>query len=187
MQSAAPRVPGTRSPTTDEITLVSSGEGATSEGEFWEAINAAALDRLPVLFLVQDNGYAISVPVERQTPGGNISRLLEGVPGLLRIETDGTDFIESYRALQQAADYCRAGHGPALVHASVVRPYSHSLSDDERFYKPQSERESEALRDPLTRFPDLLVQKGWASRAELDAIRLEIDTDVANLSQQGFA
>ncbi len=168
----------------DEITFVSAGEGATSEGEFWEAINAAALDRLPVLFLIQDNGYAISVPVERQTPGGSISRLLEGVPGLLRVETDGTDFVESFRTLQQAAAYCRAGHGPALVHASVVRPYSHSLSDDERFYKPQSERESEALRDPLVRFPDLLIGKGWASRAELDAIRLEIDTEVANLSQQ---
>src|SRR5438270_3111509 len=126
-------------PQKDEITLVSSGEGATSEGEFWEAINAAALERLPVLFLIQDNGYAISVPVERQTPGGNISRVLEGIPGLLRLEVDGTDFIESFRTMQQATDYCRAGHGPALVHASVVRPYSHSLSDDERFYKPQSE------------------------------------------------
>src|SRR4051794_4985798 len=168
----------------DEITLVSAGEGATSEGEFWEAINAATLERLPVLFLVQDNGYAISVPVERQTPGGSISRLLEGFPGLLRIEVDGTDFVESYRALQQAAEYCRAGHGPALVHASVVRPYSHSLSDDERFYKPQSERESEARRDPLTRFPELLAEKGWASRAELDAIRSEIDSEVAQLSQQ---
>jgi 2-oxoisovalerate dehydrogenase E1 component len=171
-------------PQTDEITLVSAGEGATSEGEFWEAINAAALERLPVLFLIQDNGYAISVPVERQTPGGSISRLLEGVPGLLRMEVDGTDFIKSFRTVQEAADYCRAGHGPALVHASVVRPYSHSLSDDERFYKPQSERESEARRDPLVRFPELLVEKGWTSREELDAIRGEIDSEVANLSQQ---
>lgn len=168
----------------DELTLVTSGEGATSEGEFWEAINAATLERLPVLFLVEDNGYAISVPVERQTPGGNISRLLEGFPGLLRLEADGTDYIESYRALQQAAEYCRAGHGPALVHASVVRPYSHSLSDDERSYKPQKERESEAMRDPLTRFPDLLANNGWASRSELDAIRLEIDREVASLSER---
>lgn len=171
-------------PKTEEITLVSAGEGATSEGEFWEAINASALEHLPVLFLIQDNGYAISVPVERQTPGGSISRMLEGVPGLLRIEVDGTDYIESFRALQQAADYCRAGHGPALVHASVVRPYSHSLSDDERFYRPPSERESEALRDPLTRFPELLIEKGWASRSELDSIRLTIDAEVAKLSQQ---
>src|SRR4051812_4131562 len=116
----------------DEITLVTSGEGATSEGEFWEAINAACLDRLPLLFLIEDNGYAISVPVERQTPGGNIGRLLEGFPGLLRLEADGTDFLHSFHVLRRAADYCRNGNGPALVRATVVRPYSHSLSDDER-------------------------------------------------------
>src|SRR5690348_15880376 len=118
-------------PDSDEITLVTSGEGATSEGEFWEAVNATCLERLPLLFLVEDNGYAISVPVERQTAGGNIARLLEGFPGLLRVEVDGTNFVESYRALKHATEYCRGGHGPALVHASVTRPYSHSLSDDE--------------------------------------------------------
>ena len=118
-------------PDSDEITLVTTGEGATSEGEFWECLNIACLDRLPLLILVEDNGYAISVPVERQTAGGNIARLVEGFPGLLRREVDGTDFIESYRVLNEAADYCRSGQGPALVLASVVRPYSHSLSDDE--------------------------------------------------------
>src|SRR5438270_107755 len=91
----------------DEITLVCSGEGATSEGEFWEAMNTACLERLPLLVLIEDNGYAISVPVERQTPGGNIARLLEGFPGLLRLEVDGTSLIDSYNALQQAAEYCR--------------------------------------------------------------------------------
>ena len=119
----------------DELTLVTTGEGATSEGEFWECMNSACLDKLPLLVLVEDNGYAISVPVERQTAGGNIARLLEGFPNLFRIEVDGTDFIASYRAMAQAADYVRRGHGPALVHASVTRPYSHSLSDDEKLYK----------------------------------------------------
>src|SRR5579875_3536932 len=128
----------------DEVTFVSSGEGATSEGEFWEAMNAACLDRLPLVVLIEDNGYAISVPVEYQTAGGNIARLLAGFPGLLRIEVDGTDFLESYSGLHQAFDYVRSGHGPALVHASVIRPYSHSLSDDERLYKPPAEREREA-------------------------------------------
>ena len=99
--------------------MVTAGEGATSEGEFWECINAACLERLPLLILIEDNGYAISVPVEKQTPGGNISRLLEGFPDLLRLEVDGTDFVASYRAMSQAAEYCRAGHGPALVHAHV--------------------------------------------------------------------
>ena len=167
----------------DEVTLVSTGEGATSEGEFWEAMNIACLDRLPLLVLVEDNGYAISVPVERQTAGGNIARLLEGFPGLLRLEVDGTNFIESFRGLKHAADYCRGGHGPALVHASVIRPYSHSLSDDERFYKPQIEREQEAARDPLVTFPDFLINEGYADRHTLDEITREIDAEVAEVTQ----
>ncbi len=121
-----------RDPKTDEVTLVTSGEGATSEGEFWESLNAACLNRLPVLYLVEDNGYAISVPIEAQTAGGSISRLTEGFPALFRQEVDGTDFLASYRAMQAAAEYCRSGQGPALVHAHVIRPYSHSLSEDER-------------------------------------------------------
>ena len=114
-------------------------------------MNSACLDKLPLLVLVEDNGYAISVPVERQTAGGNIARLLEGFPHLFRVEVDGTDFVASYRAMAQAADYVRRGHGPALVHASVIRPYSHSLSDDEKLYKTVLERKAEAARDPLSR------------------------------------
>ncbi|HEY7212842.1 MAG TPA: dehydrogenase E1 component subunit alpha/beta [Bryobacteraceae bacterium] len=171
-------------PESDEITLVCSGEGATSSGEFWECMNIACLDRLPLLVLVEDNGYAISVPVERQTPGGNIARLLEGFPGLLRLEVDGTEFLDSYAALKQAAEYCRAGHGPALVHASVIRPYSHSLSDDERAYKPAAERAREALRDPLKTFPELLVQEGVLGRQALDNIMREVDAEVAEVSQR---
>jgi len=168
----------------DEITLVCSGEGATSEGEFWEALNAACLENLSVVFLIEDNGFAISVPVERQTPGGNIVRLLEGFPGLLRLEVDGTDFVESYRVLSQAASYCRGGHGPALVRASVVRPYSHSLSDDERFYKTDDERRSEALRDPLTTFPAYLIREGILDRHSLERITAEIDAEIAELSHR---
>jgi 2-oxoisovalerate dehydrogenase E1 component len=171
-------------PESDEITLVCAGEGATSEGEFWEFMNIACLDRLPVLILIEDNGYAISVPVERQTPGGNISRLLEGFPGLLRLEVDGTDFVESYSVLKHAAEYCRAGHGPALVHASVIRPYSHSLSDDERFYKPAGERAQEAARDPLKTFPEWLVQEGYLGRQALDELMRAVDAEVAEVSQR---
>jgi 2-oxoisovalerate dehydrogenase E1 component len=168
----------------DEITLTSLGEGATSEGEFWEAMNAACLERLPLLVLVEDNGYAISVPVERQTPGGNIAHLLEGFPGLLRLQADGTNLLDSYRALAQAAEYCHSGHGPALVRASVIRPYSHSLSDDERLYKPQAERDAEALRDPLTTFPEFLVREGYLDRSALERITREIDAEVAETSQR---
>jgi 2-oxoisovalerate dehydrogenase E1 component len=171
-------------PDSDEITLVCSGEGATSEGEFWETMNIACMERLPLLVLVEDNGYAISVPVERQTAGGNIAKLLEGFPGLLRLEADGTDLVASFRAVKTAADYCRQGHGPALVHASVIRPYSHSLSDDERLYKPKSERQQEAARDPLTTFPEFLVREGYADRQAIDRITREIDLEVAEITQR---
>jgi len=169
-------------PDSDEITLVCSGEGATSEGEFWECCNIACIERLPLLILVQDNGYAISVPVERQTAGGSISRLLEGFPGLLRLEVDGTDFVESYRVLKCAVEYCRSGEGPALVHASVIRPYSHSLSEDERSYKPRAEREREAARDPLKTYPEFLIREGILSRDQIERIANEIDLEVQETS-----
>jgi 2-oxoisovalerate dehydrogenase E1 component len=135
----------------DEITYVSLGEGATSEGEFWESLSTACTKGLPVLFLVEDNGYAISVPVEVQTPGGDISKLVRSFPGLQVASIDGTDFFASIDAMREAAAYVRARRGPAFVHARVIRPYSHSLSDDEKLYKPAAEREAEARRDPIAR------------------------------------
>src|SRR5437870_8852447 len=142
-----------RNPDTDEITLVAGGDGSTSEGEFWETLNMACLQRLPLLFLIEDNGYAISVPLECQTAGGNISKLVSGFPELFRQEVDGTDFLASYRVMREAVEYCRKGRGPALVHARVVRLYSHSLSDDERLYKTPAERKAESERDPVMKFP----------------------------------
>jgi 2-oxoisovalerate dehydrogenase E1 component len=165
-------------PGEDRLVLASSGEGATSEGEFWESINQACLNRLPVLFLIEDNGYAISVPVENQTPGGSISKLMAGFPDLLTIEVDGTDLISSYKAMGAAAAWCREGHGPALVHAHCVRPYSHSLSDDERSYKTKHEREEEALRDPLVTFPKFLIEEGVMAAAELEQMVREIEAQI---------
>jgi 2-oxoisovalerate dehydrogenase E1 component len=173
-------------PEPGEITLVSSGEGATSEGEFWEALNAACLNRLPLLFLVEDNGYAISVPIECQTAGGDISKLVEGFPALFRQQVDGTDFLASYRALQEAAAYCRQGHGPALVHAHVTRPYSHSLSDDERLYKTAAEREAEAARDPVLKFPRWLIETGVLDRHALQRMTHEIDQEVHEATEQAL-
>jgi len=170
----------------DEITLVTSGEGATSEGEFWEALNAACLHRLPVLFLVEDNGYAISVPIECQTAGGSISKLVEGFPDLLRLEVDGTDFLASYRAMRDAAAWCREGRGPALVHAHVVRLYSHSLSDDERLYKTKAEREAESARDPVIRFPQWLIEQGLLDRQRLQLIAHEIDEEVHDATHRAL-
>ncbi len=169
------------------IVLASSGEGATSEGEFWESINQACLLRAPVVFLIQDNGFAISVPVEAQTPGASISKLLKGFPDLLTIEVDGTDFISSYRAMKTAAAYCREGGGPALVHAHCTRPYSHSLSDDERAYKTKQEREEEAERDPLRTFPAFLLEEGILDSATLERMTREIDRGILEDTQRALA
>ncbi len=165
-------------PGEDRLVLASSGEGATSEGEFWESINQACLNRLPVLFLIEDNGWAISVPVENQMPGGSISKLMAGFPDLLTIEVDGTDLISSYKAMSAAAAWCREGHGPALVHAHCIRPYSHSLSEDEKAYKTKHERDEEALRDPLVTFPMFLVEEGVIEAADLEKIVKEIDSEI---------
>ncbi len=173
-------------PESDEVTLVCGGEGATSEGEFWESINAACLEKLPVIFLIEDNGYAISVPVERQTAGGNIAQALAGFSELKRLEVDGTDFLASYQALAEAAAYTRARMGPALVHAAVTRPYSHSLSDDERLYKTRAERESEEARDPLLKFPAWLVSEGILDRQSLQVMLHEVDQEIQQATDRAL-
>ncbi|MGA2326176.1 MAG: thiamine pyrophosphate-dependent enzyme [Bryobacteraceae bacterium] len=170
-------------PESDEVTLVTSGEGATSEGEFWEALNVACLEGLPVLFLVEDNGYAISVPVEKQTAGGNIAALVSAFPNLLVEEVDGTDFVASLQAMREAAAWCRARNGPALVRAEVIRPYSHSLSDDERLYRAEAERAAEAARDPILKFPEQLVAEGVLDRYALQTIVHEIDLEIQQATE----
>jgi 2-oxoisovalerate dehydrogenase E1 component len=162
----------------DELVYCSGGEGSTSEGEFWEALNAASNGRLPVLFLIEDNGYAISVPVEVQTAGGSISKLVAGFPDLLVQEVDGCDPLASYDVLVRAAAHCRQRKGPALVHAHVTRPYSHSLSDDEVLYKPPREREEEAKRDCVITFPAQLLAEGITTEAELEAIKHEVEEEI---------
>jgi 2-oxoisovalerate dehydrogenase E1 component len=162
----------------DEIAYVSLGDGTTSEGEFWEAMNAAALNKLPVIFCVQDNGYAISVPVEVQTAGGSISRLVSGFPNFHFEEVDGTDPEASYRGFQRAAKYCREGHGPAFVHAHVIRPYSHSLSDDERLYRPDSERERDAARDPVSRTQMFLLREGILDEKGINELEKRVEEEL---------
>ncbi len=170
----------------DEITYISIGEGATSEGEFWESVNTACTRHLPVLFLVEDNGYAISVPVEVQMPGGDISRLLESFPGLHVAQVDGTDLLASYRTMGEAVTYVRARKGPALVHAKVTRPYSHSLSDDEKLYKPPAERAAEAERDPIRRLTEFLKRESLATDQELAAIKVEVDREVSEAADRAL-
>ena len=162
----------------DEVVLCTTGDGTTSEGEFWEALNTATNLKLPVVFLVEDNGYAISVPVEVNTPGGSVSKLLTGFPGLFIQEVDGCDPVASFEVLSKAAEYARARKGPALVHAHVIRPYSHSLSDDEVHYRPPAERQADAEKDPLNRFPKYLLDGGNVTQAELDEIAKQVEAEV---------
>jgi len=162
----------------DEISYVSLGDGTTSEGEFWEALNTAANRRLPVIFCIQDNEYAISVPVEVQTAGGNISRLVSGFPNFHFEEIDGTDPVVAYAAFSRAAEYCRAGHGPSFLHAHVIRPYSHSLSDDERLYRPDSERQRDAARDPIPRLQMFLLREGILDEKGINKIETEVEEEI---------
>ena len=162
----------------DEVVLVCAGDGTTSEGEFWEAINPSANLKLPIVFLIEDNGYAISVPIEVQTAGGSISKCMSGIPGLLIEECDGLDPLASYAAMTRAVQYCRERKGPALVHAHVIRPYSHSLSDDERNYRTVAEREAEAQRDPLTTFAAFLIDEQMLSEAAMEELKSDVDDEI---------
>ena len=173
-------------PDSDAITLVATGDGATSEGEFWEALNIACLDSLAMIFLVEDNGYAISVPVERQTAGGDISRLVAGFPHLKIVRCDGTDFMESHAAMAEAVAHCRGAQAPVLVHASVIRPYSHSLSDDEKLYKTAAERAEEAARDPMVRFPEWLVNHGVLDPHALELMTHEVELEIQHATERAL-
>ena len=162
----------------DEITYVSLGDGTTSEGEFWEAMNAVAIGRLPLIFVVEDNEYAISVPVEAQTAGGSISRLVAGFPGFHFEEVDGTDPVASYAAMVRCVMHCRARNGPAFVHAHVIRPYSHSLSDDERLYRPDTERQRDAQRDPISRTQMFLLREGILDEKGINRLEKQVEDEL---------
>ena len=172
----------------DEVVLVTTGDGATSEGEFWEALNSACNLKLPVLFLVEDNGYAISVPVDVQTAGGNIAQLVRGFPNLHWVgEINGCDPVESYGILKEAVAYCRERRGPAFVRAMVTRPYSHSMSDDETKYRSKAERDAESQRDCLKTYSRFLVEEGVIDEAGLEALHREIDTALRRASDEAVA
>jgi len=170
----------------DEVVYVSIGEGTSSEGEFWESLNSACTLKLPVVYMIEDNGYAISVPVEVQTAGGDLSKLVAAFPGLFVQSIDGCDFLGSYRAVADAVGYARARKGPALIHAKVIRPYSHSLSDDEKLYKTTDERAAEAKRDPIIRLASFLVSEEIATEAELKAIVAEVEQEVNTAADQAI-
>src|SRR5438309_5650795 len=171
----------------DEVVYISCGEGSTSEGEFWEAMNTASNLKLPVLFLVEDNEYAISVPVEVQTAGGDISKLVAGFPNFHFAQCDGTDPVASYAALTKAVAYIRQGKGPAFVHGKVIRPYSHSQSDDERSYRPEAERQKDAQRDPITRMQMFLIRENILNEKQINALEKEVDAELGEATERALA
>jgi 2-oxoisovalerate dehydrogenase E1 component len=171
----------------DEVVFTSLGEGSTSQGEFWEALNTASNQKLPVIFCVEDNGYAISVPVEINTPGGNISRLVANFPNFFFAEVDGTDPEACLRAFQAAAAHCRAGQGPAFVHGHCVRPYSHSLSDDDKLYRSAAEREADAMRDPLAKMQMRLLREGILTAEEINQLEKQLDQEAAAAAEIALA
>jgi 2-oxoisovalerate dehydrogenase E1 component len=171
----------------DEVVYLSIGEGSTSQGEFWESLNTASNQKLPVLYVIEDNGYAISTPVEVNTPGGSISRLVANFPNFHFAEVDGCDPIASYAAMQEAVAWCRSGQGPAFVHGHVVRPYSHALSDDERSYRSEQEIAADAARDPLPRFQRYLLREGILSAEAIEALEKEVEEEVQAAAERALA
>lgn len=171
----------------DEVVYMSVGDGTTSEGEWWESLNSACTMKLPVIFVVEDNGYAISTPVEVNTAGGDITQLVTGFPSLLIQKIDGTDPLASYAAFKKAVEYCRERKGPAFIHAKVIRPYSHSLSDDERLYRPSEELEADAAIDPIKTYAEFLMTEGIVSSEQLETLRKEVDDEVNKAADTAIA
>jgi 2-oxoisovalerate dehydrogenase E1 component len=167
-----------------EVVYVSGGDGATSQGDFHEALNFSCLHHLPILFVIQDNGWAISVPVEEQTAGGTIAKMARGYEGLGLFEIDGCDYVQTRQALQQAVEQARFGQGPSLIVAHVPRIGAHSGSDDPRKYRDEASLVAERARDPIARFERWLIeQEGWSSQ-ELDEIRSELALRVEEAAQR---
>ena len=170
----------------DEVVFTSLGEGSTSEGEFLEALNTAANRKLPVIFCVEDNGYAISTPVEVSTPGGNISSLVANFPNFHFAEFDGTDPVISLRAFEGAVAHCRAGLGPAFMHGHCVRVYSHSLSDDDKHYRSAAERKADVLHDPLTLMQMRLLREGILNEEQNNELEQSLDREAAEAAERAL-
>ncbi len=162
----------------DEVVYVSAGDGATSQGDFHEALNFACLHKLPLIFVIQDNGWAISVPVKEQTAGGSIDAIVKGYAGLSVHNIDGTDFIQTQEACQKATQKARSGDGPSLIVAKVPRIGPHSSSDDPKKYKSQDHVDEDQKRDPIPRFENWLIQQGIMTKDEIDALHEKIFQDI---------
>ena len=170
------------------ISYVSSGEGTTSQGEFHEAVNWASREKLPVLFVIQNNKYAISVHVSNQTGGKNssIAEMMEGFHNLHRARIDGTDFLQSFEKIQEAIEYIKSGKGPALIEAEVVRLESHSSSDDQKKYRDKKELEDDLKKCPIEKFSKVLISKGFISQKEYDDLKNKIKDDIDRAAEKAL-
>ncbi len=163
-----------------EVVYVSSGDGATSQGDFHEAINFSCVHNLPIVFVIQDNGWAISVPSREQTAGGTIAHMARGYQGLSVFEIDGCDYMETTNALGSAVAKARSGNGPSLVVAQVPRIGAHSSSDDPKKYKEEAVLAEEKARDPIARFEKWLVERGAFSEAGIQELRTKCFQEIEN-------
>ncbi len=168
----------------DEVVYVSSGEGSTSEGEFHEAVNWSARGRFPVIFLIQNNKFAISVPVEDQIAGKSVSEMVKGYEGLNRYRVDGCDFEQMYEVVHDAVDKARRGKGPSVIEADTVRLLAHSSSDDQKKYRAHSDLEEDAQKDPIPRFEKFLLAKGLLKQGDIARIRQDIQTEIDSSAER---
>ena len=160
------------------VVYTSSGEGTSSQGDFHEALNWASRDKTPVIFHIENNGYAISVPIEDQTAGGSVYKISAGYDNLARFNVNGTDFFETHLAFKKAVERARKGKGPSLIQSDVVRLLPHSSSDDQRKYRPEEDLEADRKRDPLLVFANTCIHEKISTLEEFDAIIEKVKTEV---------
>lgn len=168
----------------DEVVYVSSGEGTTSQGDFHEALNWASRDKLPALFVIQNNKYAISTHVSEQTSGSSVSRIGSGYAGLETHRVDGTDFFESYKIMKKAVHHAREGKGPVLIEADTVRLMPHSSSDSQKKYRSQEELDEDKKNDPITKFEKVLIDKDLLSFDEINQLHKDYKKEVDQISEE---
>ncbi len=172
----------------DGVVYISTGEGGTSQGVFYEMLNWATLRKAPLVVVIQDNKYAISVPVSEQTSNRNISKTIRGFENLEIFEVDGTDFFNSHAAMKKAVERARSGNGPSVVHAHVVRLVPHSSSDDQSKYRDPEELESDKKNDPIDKMRQRILDADLATETELEELNRDVyqqvESDTAWCSKQ---
>lgn len=170
------------------ISYVSSGEGTTSQGEFHEAVNWASREKLPVLFVIQNNKYAISVHVKEQSggKGNSIAEMMSGYDNLLRMKIDGTDYFKSVQVIKESVEYMKAGKGPVLIEAEVVRLHSHSSSDDQKKYRTSEELEHDLKNDPVEKLSQYMISNDFLTKKDFEKMELEIKNEIDNAADEAM-